>query len=67
MHTVTDSIRQIFGVIMRTGGQGGGKNETVLYINRGMFLKPIVRFFVFDYPVRFMIPGIFSGFTNKNK
>ena len=41
------------------GGRGNlcCENETMMYINRSVLLKPIMRDIIFDRPIRFEIPG----------
>lgn len=51
MLTENGTIIQIIGIVDRSRGQGGGQDEAVVGVHRGMFLQSIVRDIVFDGPV----------------
>lgn len=59
MHAVKNCVGKILGIVVGRRGQGCGKDEPIVCINRGMFFKPIMRLVIFDGPVRIKVPGVF--------
>ena len=59
VHTMNNSTGKIWGIIMGSRTQNCRKNKSMPCIYGSMFFKAIVRFFIFNSPVRLMIPGKF--------